>query len=163
MSDTTAALRACYSALSAAHETMQGILAGKTKLRKEEWEVIEPIHAEAMRRAEEALDEMDAIKYESEEPLQIKRWISSGEFDVDDIGNVSHVYEQAGGLLDHACASEIFGTVLFEGANGKYYTISVEGVLGEANPEWVKEMLADADPEDIIEVTDDDEDEDDEG
>ena len=120
---------------------MELIYQGKQRLAKPEWEVIEPIHKEALAEGEAALDEIDRIKFDSEEPLEIKRWISSGEFDADDISHVGHVYEQAGNLLDHACASEIFGTVLFEGANGKYYTISVEGVLGEASPEWVKELL----------------------
>lgn len=160
MSNLTKALRSCFSALSAAHETMEKIYQGKQRLTKPEWEVIEPIHQAALAEGAAALDEIDRIKFDSEEPLPIKRWISSGEFDVDDIRNVSHVYKQAGGLLDHACAGELFGSVLFEGENGKYYTISVEGVIGEANPEWVKEMLTNADPEDIIEVTDDDEDED---
>lgn len=159
MSNLLKALRSCYSALAAAHETLERVHQGKQRLNKPEWDVIEPINAAALKEGAEALDEMDKIRFEAEEPLEIKRWISKGEFDTDDIGNVGHIYEQAGNLLDHHCSGEILGTVLFEGVNGKYYTISVEGVLGEANPEWVKEMLENP-PEDE-EDDEDDEDEDD--
>lgn len=152
MSDLASALRSCYSALSAAHETMEKIYKGEQRLEAPEWEVIEPIHTDALAKAVEALDEFDRIKLDAEEPLKIKRWILAGQFDEEGEGpplDTNGVYSLAGDLLDGSCSSEIFGSVLFEGENGKYYTMSVEGSLGEAHPDYVKDVLAEETDDDV--------------
>lgn len=136
------ALRSAYSALAAAHEHMELLLKDEALLRQEEWDVMQPIHEDALQKASDALEEFDRIKFESKNPLGIKRWIRTGEFGGDDElpGNTNDVYYVAGCLLDSACSHEIFGTVVFEADNGKVYVMSVEGCLGEINPDYLKDL-----------------------
>lgn len=82
----------------------------------------------------------DRLKFGAENPLKVKRWVRSGELP-NDLTDVGQVYAAAGRLLDAACSHDILGTVLFEGEDGKYYTLTVEAVLGEASPEFVRETL----------------------
>lgn len=145
MSDLASALRSCYSALTAAHETMERIWKGEQRLDDREWDSIKPIHADALQKAAEALDEHDRTKFDAEEPLKIKRWILTGEFGGGSEGpptDTNEIYGIAGDLLDSCEAHGIFGSALFEGENGKYYVMVVAGSLGEANPSYVEDVLA---------------------
>ena len=74
-------------------------------------------------------------------PISVKRWISRGELDGIE-KDADDIIESCGSLLDNACSSEVLGTVLFEGTDGKFYTVTLEAEIGEADPEFVKETLA---------------------
>ena len=73
--------------------------------------------------------------------VKVKRFISKGELDGRE-KDTDGILETCGDLLDGACSSEILGTVLFEGEDGKFYTVTLEAEIGEADPEFVKETLA---------------------
>ena len=72
--------------------------------------------------------------------MKIKRWVNYGE-----LGcvpkTIKDVVERAGRLLDKACSTEIIGPVLFQGADGKWYTVVVEAEVVEVTPSLVKERL----------------------
>lgn len=75
------------------------------------------------------------------EDIKVKRWIEKGEFSGEKDSDA--ILDYAGGLLDEACTYEILGQNLFEGKDGKFYTVTVEAVIAEAAPEFVKSILAD--------------------
>lgn len=73
--------------------------------------------------------------------IKVNKWIEGGEFDEEMDGD--EIMETAGQLLDDACTYEILGQNLFEGKDGKFYTVTVEAVIAEASPEFVKSILLD--------------------
>lgn len=77
--------------------------------------------------------------------MKITKWVRSGELNSADADTVADVQAQCGRLLDKSCAHEIVGEVLFLGADGKWYTVTVEAEISEANPDWVQEMLEEVD------------------
>jgi len=72
--------------------------------------------------------------------LRIKRWLKSGEIGMP-CNTEKDLLEKCGRILDHACAYEILGEVVFEGTNKEYYVVTVEAVVQKANPAYVKEIL----------------------
>ena len=73
--------------------------------------------------------------------IKVKRFISKGELDGLE-QDTDDILESCANALDGCESHEILGTVLFEGNDGKFYTVTVEAVIGEADPEFVKETLA---------------------
>jgi hypothetical protein len=82
------------------------------------------------------------------EKIKVKRWLKAGELDPT-IFEQDDILENCGNLLDASCSHEILGDVMFEGTDGKFYTITVEAVISEANPDFVKEALEDLKDEEI--------------
>jgi hypothetical protein len=74
--------------------------------------------------------------------LKVKEWIERGNLpkEVDDTDSILC---ESGELMESSNACEILGgRILFEGTDGKYYTVTVETVIALAHPAWVKEVLA---------------------
>lgn len=78
--------------------------------------------------------------------LRIKRWLKSGEIHLP-CYTERDLLEKCGRALDHSCASEILGDVLFEGTDKEYYVVTVEAVVQKANPDYVKEVLKELEEE----------------
>ena len=74
--------------------------------------------------------------------MRIKKWILNGNLDPSNT-TPEEVLAQCGDLMEGACTAEILDEIIFEGDDGKYYTITLEAVLSEANPEYVKGRLED--------------------
>jgi hypothetical protein len=72
-------------------------------------------------------------------PLKVKKWLRTGELSGKN-KEIQAVMEECGGLLDHACSSEILGEVAFVGNDGKPYVITTEALVQEANPEYIKNL-----------------------
>jgi hypothetical protein len=77
-------------------------------------------------------------KFDSPEPLKIKRWLRTGE--IGPCNTDVELVQAAGGKLDHACAWDICGEVIFEGEDGVVYVGNVEFIIGEYNPELLAEL-----------------------
>jgi hypothetical protein len=80
------------------------------------------------------------------EPITVKRWIRSGELN-DSSKTQEEILEECGNLLDNSCSSEIIGEVLFEGTDGKYYTITTESIIGVASESFRDEILEEEEDE----------------
>lgn len=74
--------------------------------------------------------------------LKIAQFIETGEFNPEENENLTQLIGNAGDLLDAAYSHEICGSVLFKGADGKFYVGTVEFVVAPANPKYVTETLA---------------------
>jgi len=98
---------------------------------------------ELLREVTAAVEETERTMYGSPNPLKIKRWLSTGELDKEELpADIGDVYDAAGELLDASQAYEIFGTLVFEAENGKFYEVNVEGALTEDHPDDVHDLLA---------------------
>ena len=105
---------------------------------------------------EEEIDELcerlnlsaeNRLAFASENPLRIKQFLRSGEFEPAAIATVQDLYEQAGNLLDRACR-DICGYCLFEGEDGKFYLGTVEFLVDQVDPDFVKSTLEEFPEED---------------
>jgi len=76
--------------------------------------------------------------------IKIKKWLASGEFRGDG-KNINEVIEEAGGILDDNEAGEIFGSPVFLGADGNYYSVFVEAHVRKVDKEFVDQVLEDED------------------
>lgn len=75
--------------------------------------------------------------------IRPKKWIEVGYLDHSRIKDENDIINQCCQLMDDACTCEIVGPgILFEGEDGKYYTVVVEASIQEASPEFVKDSLA---------------------
>src|SRR5438105_2317422 len=77
-------------------------------------------------------------------PVRVERMLKTGEMDLEPAHEAAHTNElldQAGNLLDAACAHDILGEVIFLGADGNHYLISVAAVISRVTPAYVKEAL----------------------
>lgn len=72
--------------------------------------------------------------------MKIKQWLKSGEFEGTE-KDTKAVITSAGQMLDSASTPEILGTNLFEGSDGRYYTVTVEAVISEASEEFSSDIL----------------------
>ena len=81
-----------------------------------------------------------AKKTKAAKPIKIKRMIAAGEL-WDDARDTDALLTSADIALDKACSYEILGRVLFEGEDGKFYTVTVEAVIGEASKLFVEDTL----------------------
>jgi hypothetical protein len=84
---------------------------------------------------------VNPLAFDAQEPLVIKRFLRSGEFDVGSVRTVHDLYEQAGGMLDRSCCWDLCGECVFEGEDGHHYVGTVEFVISQANAKYVKEVL----------------------
>ena len=66
--------------------------------------------------------------------LKVRRWIDRGELR-EGCRTSQDILEDAGELLDHACAYEIIGGAKFIGTDGKRYVVHVEAVIDEVEDE----------------------------
>lgn len=69
--------------------------------------------------------------------INVKRWISRGEFSAEAMNTKSIIHE-AGHLLDDSCVSEIIGDACFIGEDGKTYCVNVEVSISECDEEYAK-------------------------
>ena len=81
-----------------------------------------------------------ARKTKTAKPIKIKRMIDAGEL-WDDAPNTNTILTSAGIVLNKSCSNEILGRVLFEGENGKFYTVTVEAVISEVSRLFVEDIL----------------------
>lgn len=104
-----------------------------------------PIDATAFKAAAKAVQRAyDIAKHDEAigRGLKITEWLLAGEYeDVEDLADTREVLYASGNMLDSACASDIVGTNLFRGSDGRYYTASVEVVINEADDGFVQETL----------------------
>lgn len=49
--------------------------------------------------------------------------------------------DQAAAALDRAYAADILGTVIYQGKDGEFYTMTTEAIIGIANPSFVVDTL----------------------
>jgi hypothetical protein len=70
---------------------------------------------------------------------RVKKWLLHGELNPRN-HKLSSVIEECGRLLDKSCTGDILGDVLYEGTDGKYYTIHVEALIQEAYPLYVQDI-----------------------
>lgn len=70
------------------------------------------------------------------------RVICGGELG-DDIDDRETLLERMAIKLDRACASDIFGTVVFAGDDDNVYVATVEGCIGEINPSFLCQLWID--------------------
>ena len=61
-------------------------------------------------------------------PLKVRKWIDRGELR-DGCRTSQDILEDAGELLDHACAHDIVGGAKFIATDGKRYVVHVEAVI----------------------------------
>lgn len=76
-------------------------------------------------------------------PVTVAKVIQTGELPLKPGMTMDEVLEDCCGNLDHACAHDIQGCVLFEGSDGKMYTVTTESHICEARPDWAQEMIDD--------------------
>ena len=96
---------------------------------------------QALNDANEALATHDRLRLDSPNPMRITQWIDCGEFNK--VHDTNLLYAEAGRLLDDASSHDIFGSILFQAEDGKFYTLTVEGCLAEASPDYVLDQLSD--------------------
>jgi hypothetical protein len=78
--------------------------------------------------------------------LKVRRLVRSGE--LGEFKTVGEALDAAADAMDKCEAHEIVGGgILFEGEDGRWYTVTVEAVVGEASKEFVKDVLAEAEAE----------------
>ena len=133
------ALRECRNLLVAANESFALLYTCKIDMSRETWLTIKDINMSALRQADEALKNFEQTTFCSATPLHIRAWHQLGELPPD-LTTTNEIYESAGQILDKACAYDILGPVLFEGVDGKFYTMTVEASLGEASEDFVQAM-----------------------
>ena len=73
-------------------------------------------------------------------PIKVKRFICKGELDGRE-ADTDDILDSCADALDACESHEILGTVLFEGEDGKFYSVTVEANIGEADPEFVKQTI----------------------
>lgn len=73
--------------------------------------------------------------------IKVAKWIRKGEFSGDEKDS-GDIIDSACDLLNGAMATEIIGSNLFLGRDGKYYTVTVEAIIGEASKDYAQEVLA---------------------
>ena len=76
-------------------------------------------------------------------PIKVKRFISKGELDGKEKDSAA-ILDSCCDLLDNCESHEILGQVLFEGQDGKFYTVTVEAVIGPASKAYVRQVLTEA-------------------
>jgi hypothetical protein len=81
------------------------------------------------------------LAFDARQPLAVKRFLRSGEFEAGSVRSVHDLYEQAGGMLDRSCCWDLCGECVFESADGRFYAGTIEFVVCEASPEYVREVL----------------------
>ena len=87
-----------------------------------------------------------AKKTKAAKPIKIKRMIDAGEL-WDDACDTNDLLTSAGIVLDKACSNEILGRVLFEGKDGKFYTVTVQAVIDEVSKGFVEDVLQEIESE----------------
>lgn len=93
-------------------------------------------------RARLVLDER--LRWDAADPLRITRFLATGNLEeLDEVDNTRDLLDVMGGVLDHHCAYDIFGEVIFEAEDGVTYIAQVAGKLGEIDPEYLQVLLAD--------------------
>lgn len=103
------------------------------------------------KKAKAALKLAMQMRPDSDDPLKIVEWISTGNISEEPV-NVRNLLDLAGECLDAAYSSEIFGEVVFRCEDNQIYMLAVEGVIGEINPEYLQQVL-----EEKADVLDDEE------
>ena len=72
--------------------------------------------------------------------IKVKKWIDLGELD-GRCKNSEQILCDAAELMDRSCASEIVGSPLFLGRDGKHYVVEVNAQIFEADEDYVKQRL----------------------
>lgn len=76
--------------------------------------------------------------------MKITKWLRNGHHGIESTTTDDLIIDAAR-ALDKAYSHEILGEVLFEGEDGKIYTMTVEAVISEASPEYVEALMDDDD------------------
>ena len=74
--------------------------------------------------------------------MKIKKWVQTGELD-GSAGDTKELLDEVCNILDSACTADILGINLFQGSDGRYYTVTVEAEIGEASDGFVNDVLQD--------------------
>ena len=81
------------------------------------------------------------------ETLKVKRVVEAGYLDIKEGQTGQDIIDSACDALDDSDAFEMIGGgILFQGEDGKWYTVTVEAVVSLANPEFVKDALGRENP-----------------
>jgi len=76
-------------------------------------------------------------------PIKVKRFVSKGELDGTEKDSAA-ILDSCCNLLDNCESHEILGQVLFEGQDGKFYTVTVEAVIGPASKDFARQVMDEA-------------------
>ena len=87
-----------------------------------------------------------AKKIKKAKPIKIKRIIAAGEL-WEDARDTNDLLTSAGIVLDKNCSNEILGRVLFEGKDGKFYTVTVQAVIDEVSKGFAADVLQEIESE----------------
>jgi len=84
--------------------------------------------------------------------MKIKRWIDHGFLTAGDrliITNTDRLMEWAGGLMDspELFGSNVFGRVVFEGEDERFYIVELEAVIEEIHPDYLIQILKETEEE----------------
>jgi hypothetical protein len=75
--------------------------------------------------------------------MTVAKIYEDGEIDLEVGMGVDRILELCGDNLDHCNAFDIQGSILFEGSDGKNYTITTESTIAEAHPAYAKQVMED--------------------
>lgn len=68
------------------------------------------------------------------------KWLRVAEMDGDD-KTIDDVIATAGRILDRSEAGEMFGSPIFKGGDGKFYTVFAEAHVREVDKDYVDSVL----------------------
>jgi hypothetical protein len=92
--------------------------------------------------------------------MKIKEWLRTGELEGTE-RDTKALLKVLGGMLDSESVDAIVGPNLFQGSDGRYYTVVVEASIEEASDDFVQDVLQDlydeGDDEDDDSLADDEE------
>ena len=87
-------------------------------------------------------EQYQRISLNEPKPTDIKLFVKEGElFGAADIKTTGQLMEQVARLMDKSCVYDIAGDVLFQAANGKFYTVHVEADVVEQDSSEVEIVL----------------------
>ena len=73
--------------------------------------------------------------------MKVVKVVEAGELGLVEGMTVDQIIEQCGYNLDGACSWEIQGPILFQGSDGKWYTVVTESSIAEAHPDLVADTI----------------------
>jgi hypothetical protein len=82
----------------------------------------------------------DPLCLGSSKPLHIRRFLRTGELGEPYPADMADLYMDLGDLLNKSEFHEVFGTIVFEGEDDKFYVATVEGCVGECAPDYLKQV-----------------------
>lgn len=101
--------------------------------------------------ARDRLDLDERLRFDAANPLKIVKYLRTGNLEeLDEVTNTRDLLDVMGDVLDHHCAHDIFGDVIFEAEDGATYIAEVQGRIGDVDPEYLQVL-----PSHPAEVADD--------